>query len=53
MMSKKIQGVLTAIVTPFDNDGAYAEAAMRRQIQRQLLPVTVFFAAAPTVSSSY
>ncbi|MGF6561152.1 4-hydroxy-tetrahydrodipicolinate synthase [Erwinia aphidicola] len=36
MMSKKIQGVLTAIVTPFDNDGAYAEAAMRRQIQRQL-----------------
>lgn len=36
MMSKTIQGVLTAIVTPFDHDGAYAEAAMRRQVQRQL-----------------
>lgn len=35
-MSKNITGVLTAIVTPFDADGAYAEAAMRRQIQRQL-----------------
>ncbi|ROR05105.1 dihydrodipicolinate synthase family protein [Erwinia sp. JUb26] len=35
-MSKKITGVLTAIVTPFDAEGAYAEAAMRRQIQRQL-----------------
>ena len=35
-MSKKITGVLTAIVTPFDADGAWAEAAMRRQIQRQL-----------------
>lgn len=36
MMSKIIRGVLTAIVTPFDHDGAYAEAAMRRQVQRQL-----------------
>lgn len=36
MMSKTLQGVLTAIVTPFDHDGAYAEAAMRRQVQRQL-----------------
>lgn len=53
MMSKKIQGVLTAIVTPFDNDGAYAEAAMRRQIQRQLAAGNGIFAAAPTVSSSY
>ncbi len=35
-MSKKIEGVLTAIVTAFDHDGAYNEAAMRVQIQRQL-----------------
>lgn len=35
-MSKKIAGVLTAIVTPFDNDGAFNAAALRRQINRQL-----------------
>ncbi|TKI02811.1 dihydrodipicolinate synthase family protein [Martelella alba] len=35
-MSKKIAGVLTAIVTPFDSDGAFNPAAMRRQVQRQL-----------------
>lgn len=35
-MSKKIEGVLTAIVTPFDQDGAYKASAMRQQIQRQL-----------------
>ncbi|WP_034948427.1 dihydrodipicolinate synthase family protein [Erwinia oleae] len=35
-MSKKITGVLTAIVTPFTADGDYNEAAMRVQIQRQL-----------------
>jgi len=35
-MSKKITGVLTAIVTPFTKDGDYNEAAMRVQIRRQL-----------------
>ncbi|WP_034912346.1 dihydrodipicolinate synthase family protein [Erwinia sp. 9145] len=35
-MSKKITGVLTAIVTPFTADGDYNEPAMRVQIQRQL-----------------
>lgn len=35
-MSKKITGVLTAIVTPFTKDGNYNEAAMRVQIRRQL-----------------
>ncbi|MBP2169824.1 4-hydroxy-tetrahydrodipicolinate synthase [Erwinia toletana] len=35
-MSKKIDGVLTAIVTAFDRDGAYNASAMRQQIQRQL-----------------
>ncbi|EXU75660.1 dihydrodipicolinate synthase family protein [Erwinia mallotivora] len=35
-MSKKISGVLTAIVTPFTVEGDYHDAAMRKQIQRQL-----------------
>ena len=35
-MNKKITGVLTAVITPFDSEGAYAEAAMREQVQRQL-----------------
>ena len=35
-MSTKIEGVLTAIVTAFDRDGAYNDAAMRVQIRRQL-----------------
>ncbi|TQC75159.1 dihydrodipicolinate synthase family protein [Pantoea dispersa] len=35
-MSNTIQGVLTAIVTTFDRDGAYNPAAQREQIQRQL-----------------
>lgn len=35
-MSKKITGVLTAIVTPFTAEGDYNPAAMRTQIQRQL-----------------
>ncbi|WP_338564699.1 dihydrodipicolinate synthase family protein [Erwinia sp. E_sp_W01_6] len=35
-MSKKITGVLTAIVTPFTAEGDYNEPAMRAQIQRQL-----------------
>ncbi len=35
-MSKKIEGVLTAIVTTFDHDGAYKASAMRQQIRRQL-----------------
>ncbi|KTS35890.1 dihydrodipicolinate synthase family protein [Pantoea dispersa] len=35
-MSNNIQGVLTAIVTTFDRDGAYNPAAQREQIQRQL-----------------
>lgn len=35
-MSKKITGVLTAIVTPFTAEGDYNPTAMRTQIQRQL-----------------
>lgn len=35
-MSKKITGVLTAIVTPFTTEGDYNEPAMRTQIRRQL-----------------
>ena len=35
-MSKKIAGVLTAIVTPFDKESAFNAAALRRQINRQL-----------------
>lgn len=35
-MSKKIQGVLTAIVTTFDRDGAFNAVAQREQVQRQL-----------------
>ncbi|WNU99055.1 dihydrodipicolinate synthase family protein [Enterobacter sp. DTU_2021_1002640_1_SI_PRY_ASU_LCPMC_013] len=35
-MRKKIEGVLTAIVTPFDSEGAFSDAALRRQVRRQL-----------------
>ncbi len=35
-MSDKIQGVLTAIVTTFDRDGAFNPAAQREQVKRQL-----------------
>lgn len=35
-MTRKIEGVLTAIVTTFDHQGAYHPAAMRVQIRRQL-----------------
>ncbi|KAF1366444.1 dihydrodipicolinate synthase family protein [Yokenella regensburgei] len=35
-MCQKIEGVLTAIVTPFDHDGAYQPEAMKLQIRRQL-----------------
>lgn len=35
-MTRKIEGVLTAIVTTFDHQGAYNPAAMRVQIRRQL-----------------
>ncbi|MEC5317351.1 dihydrodipicolinate synthase family protein [Brenneria populi subsp. brevivirga] len=35
-MSKKIAGVLTAIVTPFDAQGEFNPAAMRLQVQRQM-----------------
>lgn len=35
-MSKNITGVLTAIVTPFDNQGEFNPAAMRLQVQRQM-----------------
>ncbi|WP_413742978.1 dihydrodipicolinate synthase family protein [Sodalis sp. RH15] len=35
-MSKKISGVLTAIVTTFDNNGDFSPSAMRLQVQRQL-----------------
>jgi len=35
-MNKKIEGVLTAIVTPFDGDGAVNPPALRQQVNRQL-----------------
>ena len=35
-MSKKINGVLTAIVTTFDRDGAFNPATQREQVKRQL-----------------
>jgi 4-hydroxy-tetrahydrodipicolinate synthase len=35
-MSKKICGVLTAIVTPFDNDGALNLIELKNQVNRQL-----------------
>ncbi|WP_018606286.1 dihydrodipicolinate synthase family protein [Uliginosibacterium gangwonense] len=35
-MSKKVQGVLTAIVTPFNPQGEVCEQRLRKQIQRQL-----------------
>ena len=35
-MSKKINGVLTAIVTTFDKEGAFNPVAQREQVRRQL-----------------
>ena len=35
-MSKRITGVLTAIVTPFDGQGEFNPTALRSQIQRQM-----------------
>lgn len=35
-MKQKIEGVLTAIVTTFDAEGAFKPAAQRKQVQRQL-----------------
>ncbi|XKM14411.1 dihydrodipicolinate synthase family protein [Orbaceae bacterium ac157xtp] len=35
-MSKKIEGVLTAIVTTFDDNGDFCPKRMRKQVQRQL-----------------
>lgn len=35
-MNKKICGVLTAIVTPFDRDGAFDPVRQREQVRRQL-----------------
>ena len=35
-MKQKIEGVLTAIVTPFDAQGAFNPAAQRQQVRRQL-----------------
>ena len=35
-MNKKISGVLTAIVTPFDRDGAFDPVRQREQVRRQL-----------------
>jgi len=35
-MNKKISGVLTAIVTPFDRDGALDPVRQREQVRRQL-----------------
>lgn len=36
MMSTRIQGVLTAIVTPFDKAGAVCPQRLRAQVQRQM-----------------
>jgi len=36
VMNKKICGVLTAIVTPFDRDGAFDPVRQREQVRRQL-----------------
>jgi 4-hydroxy-tetrahydrodipicolinate synthase len=36
VMSKKIEGVLTAIVTPFDEEGALHLESLKQQIDRQL-----------------
>ncbi len=35
-MNKKIEGVLTAIVTPFDEEGALHLASLKQQVDRQL-----------------
>ena len=35
-MSKKIEGILTAIVTTFDENGDFCPKRMRKQVQRQL-----------------
>ena len=35
-MTNRIQGVLTAIVTPFDSTGAVCPQRLRKQVQRQL-----------------
>ncbi|MGK9175308.1 dihydrodipicolinate synthase family protein [Yokenella regensburgei] len=35
-MSKKIEGVLTAIITPFDEDGALHLSSLQQQVERQL-----------------
>lgn len=35
-MSKKIEGILTAIVTTFDDNGDFCSKRMRKQVQRQL-----------------
>lgn len=35
-MNKQIKGVLTAVVTTFDEHGQYCEARMRKQIRRQI-----------------
>ena len=35
-MSKKVEGILTAIVTTFDDNGDFCPKRMRKQVQRQL-----------------
>ncbi|WP_294832985.1 dihydrodipicolinate synthase family protein [uncultured Gilliamella sp.] len=35
-MSKKIEGILTAIVTTFDDNGNFCPSRMRKQVKRQL-----------------
>jgi hypothetical protein len=35
-MSKKIEGVLTAIVTPFDEEGGLNVQSLKEQVNRQL-----------------
>lgn len=35
-MKQKIEGVLTAIVTTFDTEGAFKPTAQRQQVRRQL-----------------
>lgn len=52
-MSKRITGVLTAIVTPFDGQGEFNPTALRAQIQRQMQYGNGIFCTVPTVNSSY
>ncbi|BDY93431.1 hypothetical protein MUTS15_20880 [Escherichia coli] len=49
-MPKTIEGVLTAIVTPFTATGSLNIPALKVQVNRQLEAGNAIFAAAPTAS---